>query len=182
MTIDNRFKQYLRTEVCKLAKRPKLLDVGGPSFKLLRKVGIYKTIDWYCLNTSRSRMKSRKYLRIFVKASACDIPFQKGYFDVTFSHNVFEHINEPWRAAEECIRVTREGGLLIHSTNFSWIHHDPPDYYRYSHEGLAYLFERTNRVERIISEIGKHRKGKINTKRWGEYWKTVYIGRRNSNV
>ena len=172
MTIDKKFNSFLIT----IPTYSRFLDVGGPSQKFLQKIiNIYNTPDYYALNVSTKR--GAKDVRNFIQGSVCDIPIKEGFFDVVFSFNVFEHINEPWRAAEECVRVTKKGGLLIHNTTFSWRHHDPPDYYRYSHQGLAYLFERTNKVERIISEMGEFKKRKQREK-WDELWKTIYIGRK----
>jgi ubiquinone/menaquinone biosynthesis C-methylase UbiE len=172
--IARRFKNILSKEINK--KGIKVLDVGGPTHKLYDELRISKS-NLYYLNLSKKRAKTKKG-RPAVLATACIMPFQNESFDVVMSHNVFEHINEPWLAAEECVRVCKKGGLLIHSTCFSWRHHDAPDYYRYSHQGLAYLFERTGNVTTIWCDIGRHKKKQVKGAKWREYWKTVYEGRR----
>lgn len=85
-----------------------------------------------------------------------------------FSNNVFEHIMEPWAAAAECVRILKKNGITIHIAPFSWRYHPVPvDYFRYSHDGLKHLFERTGEIETLlsaydISERRKdHRGGKI---------------------
>lgn len=73
-------------------------------------------------------------------------------YDVVLSSDVLEHVKEPWNAAAECVRIAKPGGLLIHISPFSWRYHPfPDDYYRFTHDGLAYLFERTGRVEQLLS-------------------------------
>jgi SAM-dependent methyltransferase len=116
-------------------------------------------------------------------------------FDVCFSNYVFEHLKQPWLAAEECIRITKKGGLLIHLLPFSWRYHPVPvDFYRYTHDGIAYLFEKNGSVERIISAYDislrrkDHRGGKIDKGLdvppvdelggWREHWTTVYVARK----
>lgn len=64
-------------------------------------------------------------------------------FDLTFSHQVLEHVPRPWVAAAELVRVTRPGGLGIHTTCAANPRHGPPafnDYYRFLPDGLEALF------------------------------------------
>ncbi|WP_291479235.1 class I SAM-dependent methyltransferase [Corynebacterium sp.] len=54
-------------------------------------------------------------LRSSVRGSGMDLPFADDAFDVTYSSNVAEHVPDPWRMADEMLRVTRPGGLVIYS-------------------------------------------------------------------
>lgn len=61
-------------------------------------------------------------------------------FDVVLSVDVFEHIDKPWLAGEEIVRILRPGGLVYTSTLFSWRYHPCPiDYWRYTPEALESL-------------------------------------------
>ncbi len=63
-------------------------------------------------------------------------------FDFIFSFDVFEHIDKPWLAASEIIRLLKPGGVTVHSTLFAWRYHPCPiDYWRYTAPGLASLFD-----------------------------------------
>jgi SAM-dependent methyltransferase len=74
------------------------------------------------------------------------------HYDVVASFDVFEHLERPWDAAAECIRVTRPGGLLVHRTLFAYRYHPSPvDYWRFSAQGLAHLFTRHGNVEPLVS-------------------------------
>jgi SAM-dependent methyltransferase len=48
-----------------------------------------------------------------VIGSGLQLPFRDGSVDVCYSSNVLEHVPEPWRMAEEMVRVTRPGGLVF---------------------------------------------------------------------
>lgn len=54
-------------------------------------------------------------LQSSVRGSGMDLPFADGVFDITYSSNVAEHVPDPWRMADEMLRVTRPGGLMIYS-------------------------------------------------------------------
>lgn len=47
-----------------------------------------------------------------VLGSGMQLPFADGSVDVCYSSNVLEHVREPWRMAEEMVRVTRSGGTV----------------------------------------------------------------------
>ncbi len=43
------------------------------------------------------------------------LPFVDGAVEVCYSSNVLEHVPEPWRMADEMLRVTRSGGIVFMS-------------------------------------------------------------------
>ncbi len=40
--------------------------------------------------------------------------------DICFSSNVAEHVSEPWAMADEMVRVTKPGGLIVLSYTLWW--------------------------------------------------------------
>lgn len=48
-----------------------------------------------------------------VIGSGMQLPFGDGTVDVCYSSNVLEHVPEPWRMADEMVRVTKPGGLTF---------------------------------------------------------------------
>jgi SAM-dependent methyltransferase len=46
-----------------------------------------------------------------VLGSGLELPFADDVFDVCYSSNVLEHVSDPWRMADEMVRVTRPGGI-----------------------------------------------------------------------
>ncbi|RYJ04256.1 MAG: class I SAM-dependent methyltransferase, partial [Actinomycetales bacterium] len=69
-------------------------------------------------------------------------------FDVVLSVDVFEHIDRPWLAGEEMVRILKPGGLVYTSTLFSWRYHPCPiDFWRYTPEALAFLMQGTESID-----------------------------------
>ena len=65
-----------------------------------------------------------------------------GTIDVLFSTDLLEHVTDPPAAARTIGRLLKPGGLAITQTLFAWDYHPRPvDYWRFTHAGLAYLFE-----------------------------------------
>jgi SAM-dependent methyltransferase len=48
------------------------------------------------------------------------LPFRDDAVDLCYSSNVLEHVREPWRMADEMLRVTRPGGIAFISYT-SWL-------------------------------------------------------------
>lgn len=48
-----------------------------------------------------------------VLGSGMQLPFADGAVDVCYSSNVLEHVDDPWRMAQEMVRVTRPGGVTF---------------------------------------------------------------------
>lgn len=83
--------------------------------------------------------------------------FADASFDAVICLEVLEHVRHPERAAAELMRVLRPGGRLLLSTPFlasyhgkgsgSQRHEEYPDFWRFTHEGLAALFAPMTGVE-----------------------------------
>lgn len=48
-----------------------------------------------------------------VVGSGLQLPFADDTFDLCYSSNVLEHVRDPWRMADEMVRVTRPGGIVF---------------------------------------------------------------------
>lgn len=81
----------------------------------------------------------------------CHCPqIQDESFDIVYIYNVLEHTKEPWNAAQECARICKPNGIIIVGSPFAWYYHKHPiDYWRFTHEGLEFLFQRTGQVETV---------------------------------
>ena len=55
-----------------------------------------------------------------VRASGQELPFADGSIDICISSNVVEHTPAPWEMADEMLRVTRPGGIVIVSYTLWW--------------------------------------------------------------
>jgi ubiquinone/menaquinone biosynthesis C-methylase UbiE len=82
-----------------------------------------------------------------IVGSAYAIPLPDNSLDAVISIYLLEHLAEPHRFVEEIKRVLRPGGQVLLMAPFIHPFHGGnnaetycPDYYRFTHEGLAYLF------------------------------------------
>ncbi len=65
-----------------------------------------------------------------------------GHFALAICCSVLEHVPKPWKMAENITRLLRPGGKLYVSAPWVWRYHPyPDDYFRFSHRGIASLFE-----------------------------------------
>lgn len=48
-----------------------------------------------------------------VVGDGMNLPFRDASVDLCYSSNVLEHVPEPWRMADEMLRVTRSGGIVF---------------------------------------------------------------------
>ncbi|MBW9216700.1 class I SAM-dependent methyltransferase [Mumia sp. zg.B53] len=91
-----------------------------------------------------------------VIGSGMDLPFRDGAFDVTYSSNVLEHVERPWRMADEMVRVTRPGGLVAISWTLwygPWGGHETSPWHYLGGEYAARRYERV-RAQRPKNRFG----------------------------
>lgn len=70
------------------------------------------------------------------------LPFEDGSFDVVLCIQVLEHVDDPAAVVRELRRVTTPGGRVLASTHGVMVYHPSPnDYWRWTHTGLARLFD-----------------------------------------
>lgn len=114
-------------------------------------------------------------------------------YDIVFSFDVLEHVERPWDAASECVRITKKGGLVICRTLFAYRYHpEPNDFWRFSSQCLEHLFAGSGKAETLVSgydilQRRRNRKGVFLDHRppidwmggWRENWQVLWIGRKN---
>jgi len=113
-------------------------------------------------------------------------------YDIVFNFDVLEHVERPWDAASECVRITRKGGLIVCRTLFAYRYHpEPNDFWRFSSQGLEHLFAGEGKAETLVSGYDilgrrRNRKGVYIDHRppidwlggWRENWQVLWIGRK----
>ncbi len=69
------------------------------------------------------------------------LPVPDASFDVVLCTQVLEHCDDPAAAVRELRRVVAPGGCVLASTHGVYVYHPVPhDRWRWTHEGLEYLF------------------------------------------
>jgi len=92
------------------------LGQGADSEQLIRRGARWSGLDLTqeSIDRVRARMSVRQLPYVALrKGSAVDIPFDRGSFDVVYSHGVLHHVPEIDRAQSEIARVLRPTGVLV---------------------------------------------------------------------
>jgi len=175
---SERIGQHIKTMLAKSGVREgRILEIGGRG-------NPYK--DWFpgfdytCMDLEVTEPG-------VIQADITDCPqIESGSFDAIISVDVFEHIREPWLAAQEIGRLLRPSGFTYHSTLFSWRYHPSPvDYWRFTPEALTFLFKDMRMMQaqfdtverrRNIAGRGKHKLDTDVFGGWRENWRVFYAG------
>lgn len=82
-------------------------------------------------------------------ADAHQLPFPDASIDAVLSFSLLEHTHTPERVVGEIERVLRPGGSALLTVPFIHPYHGGrcPDYYRFTKEGVRYLFRNFKHVE-----------------------------------
>jgi SAM-dependent methyltransferase len=122
------------------------LDVGGGAgyfSEAMRRAGARVV----CLDVDAGEMSARggELPRPAVLGSALSMPLRDGCVDLCFSSNVLEHVPDPFRMADEMVRVTRPGGTIyISYTNWlsPWGGHETSPWHYLGGHWAARRYER----------------------------------------
>lgn len=124
----------------------KILDVGGGLMNRrseLEKLGECITLD------------IKKYPWVDVVGDAEDLPLEEKSFDIVAAFMILEHLKNPGKALGEFYRVLKPKGLVLLTTVQYWhTHAHPNDYYRFTKEGLKYLFSEADFEIKKIWSMG----------------------------
>lgn len=187
------YQAAFRREAARVAdRRPSVLDIGGgdgSNFALL-----FEGIEGFPGRYTILDIAEKPGTSGVLVGDASRPIATDERFDITFSHNALEHMPEPFAVAQNMHDLLRPGGLVLAKTVFACHHHaSPSDYWRFTDEGLRYIFEKAgfetveygyDVSERRREKLGGHipesaplidRQGG-----WLERWHVFYIGRRRA--
>lgn len=98
------------------ARDGKILDAGcgeGHFLERLRSEG-QKSVYGIDISAKRVLAARKRAQQATVKVGdVTKIPFPRGFFDAVVCMDVLEHLDEPWKATSELMRVTKKGGSVI---------------------------------------------------------------------
>tara|TARA_R110002167_G_scaffold97365_1_gene257064 strand:- start:272 stop:928 length:657 start_codon:yes stop_codon:yes gene_type:complete len=137
------YNKFVLSSIGSLESEKNVLDIGGGRGKN------FKTgeANYYVLDISKHNDSS------FIQGdiTSCDLNLDIK-FNVIVTKDTFEHILNPWDATQNILNLLVEGGLFFCSVPFNWrFHPSPYDAYRYTHQGLKYLFERNGGLQEVDS-------------------------------
>ncbi|HEY9313671.1 class I SAM-dependent methyltransferase [Williamsia sp.] len=90
-----------------------VLDVGGgPGY--FAEVFRSRGADYISVEPDPTEMHAAGLpQRASVRGSGMALPIFTGSVDICYSSNVAEHVRDPWSMAQEMLRVTKPGGLML---------------------------------------------------------------------
>lgn len=133
-----RYSMYKRLRECLLGLdiQPNALLAVGNSVNMMYKIG---------LETQTVQVAN------YPDVSIVDLPYPDESFDIVISDQVLEHVEgDPYTAVDECHRVLKKGGYVIHTTCFiNPVHGAPDDYWRFTPNALKLLHKNFETVEEL---------------------------------
>lgn len=134
----------------------RMLDIGGgPGYfrDAFRAAGA----DYVALDADVGEMSGHGRIPAStVVGDGMNLPFRDEAFDLVYSSNVIEHVPEPWRLADEALRVTRPGGTAYLSYTVWWGPHGGHETAPWHYLGGAFA---RRRYRRRLGKEPKNRYG-----------------------
>lgn len=141
------WERFFEAKLREIAKEERIIDVGGgrpfqkgmARYKQLFKNKRYETLDIspMCEPT--------------IIGDAHNLPLPNESIPAILSFSTLEHLQDPRRAVNEMHRVLRKGGKVFIYAPFIYPYHALRsvfgDYFRFTEEGLRYLFREFSTVE-----------------------------------
>ncbi len=98
-----------------LPKDARILDVGtstGTNLRMLRDAG-YTNVLGLDSSEESIRWTNAKGLPEVIKGDVCDLPFDRGSFDLVLATDVLEHVDDDARAVAEIARILKSDGHVL---------------------------------------------------------------------
>jgi SAM-dependent methyltransferase len=116
------------------------------------------------------RFKSYKNL-YYPEFDVCNVPLlYENSCDIVLVEQVFEHVRNPWAAANNINKMLRPGGRVLITTPFYLkVHGAPMDYWRWTTSGLRALLEDSGFTIENVDSWGNKECIVSNFDQWTEY-------------
>ncbi len=142
-----RWEKFFEEKIKEIAKEKNILDVGsGVHFpKGLKKYQeLFKDANYQTLDINPS-------YRPDIVGDIHQLPLKDESVDAIICNAVLQHVSEPHQAVKEMYRVLKKDGKCFVYVPFLYPYHAREgaykDYYRYTQDGIEYLFKDFNSME-----------------------------------
>jgi SAM-dependent methyltransferase len=147
------FYPAFRNAIEDVARAGPVLDIGTDR-KFRKELAPFRTLlsekGYYALGY---HVRRQGELTPDIDGDMQHLPFRTGSIGAVMAIEVFEHLPEPWLAADELRRILRPGGKAVITTPFQTGYHGSSgphgygDYFRYTEDGLRSLFSEFARID-----------------------------------
>lgn len=142
-----RYQIFFEAKLREIAKTPRVVDIGGGE-PFQKQMAQYRALF---SNTRYETVDPDPNTHPTITGDAHHLPFRDGELAAVISKSVFEHLQDPARAAEEMHRVLAPGGKALVYTHFIYPYHARKgayeDYFRFTEAGLRHIFRDFSRIE-----------------------------------
>ena len=141
-----KWEKFFDEKIKEIAKEKIIIDVGGGSpfqKELAKYKDDFKDTDYKSLDYDGSTQPD-------IVGDIHNLPFADNSIDAIICKSVLQHIPNPHKATEEIFRVLKSQGKCLVCAPFLYPYHggqDCKDYFRYSKDGVEYLFRNFSKIE-----------------------------------
>ncbi len=104
------YYNFLKKLSSTLPPSSKILEAGCGSGKGM---ACFKSHDIYGIDISKEALNLSKQYGKIKEGDIMDIPFKDNTFDLTYNSGVIEHFDNPQKAIDEMVRVTKPNGQIM---------------------------------------------------------------------
>lgn len=149
-----KWQKFFDEKIREIAKEKVVFDVGGGS-RFQKALAGYKD---YFADCDYKTIDVNPEYKPDIAADAHNLPLADGAADGVICKSVLEHVENPFRAADEIYRILKPGGKCFVLVPFLHPYHAAgnaayKDFWRFSEDGVKCLFSKFSRIE-ICPEMG----------------------------
>lgn len=141
-----KWEKFFEDKIKEIAEEKAILDVGG-GFPFQKGMGQFKHLFKNC---DYKTMDLAPEYKPDIVGDIHNIPMENGSVDAIICKAVLKHVYDPVRAVNEMHRILKKGGKMLFYAPFLYAYHHNEiydDYYRYTEDGLRYLFREFSSIE-----------------------------------
>lgn len=143
-------RKFFESCLREISKCKVVIDVGGGK-PFQKEMAAYK--NWF-ENCNYLTVDQAVYEPSLV-GDVHELPLSDNYADGAICKAVLEHVYNPFKVVDEIYRVLKKGGKLLVWLPFFYPYHgnkNYKDYYRYSRDGVEYLFRNFSEIKIVPSK------------------------------
>ncbi len=145
------FYPYFRKSVLRLSEERLVVDIGT-TCKFRKELAPFRKYfkkNYFALDYKSNAESPGD--NVDIDSSIYCLPFKDNFIDAVLCLSVFEHLHDPFKAAFEIFRVLKPAGKAFITIPFISGEHakkgDYGDFYRFTEQGIKYLFRGFSFVE-----------------------------------
>lgn len=142
-----KWDKFFDEKIRRIARQKNVLDIGG-GFRFQKGLAKYQNLF---KNTNYQTLDISSQYKPDIVADIHQMPLDDESVDAVICKAVLEHVHSPQKAVDEIYRILKKQGECLVYLPFLYPYHGQKDgykdYYRYTKDGIEYLFKRFRSIE-----------------------------------